>query len=38
MRLEGVDVLVWTLAHLRAMKAAAVRPQDRADLAALPES
>lgn len=36
--LDGLDVLVCSLAHLRAMKAAADRPQDRADLAALPKA
>lgn len=35
--LDGLPVHVCSLAHLRAMKAAADRPQDRADLAALPE-
>jgi len=35
--LDGLVVHVCSLAHLRAMKAAADRPQDRADLAALPE-
>lgn len=34
--LDGLPVLVCSLAHLRAMKVAADRPQDRADLAALP--
>jgi len=36
--LDGLPVLVCSLAHLRAMKLAADRPQDRADLAALPEA
>jgi hypothetical protein len=36
--LDGVSLLVCSLRHLREMKAAAGRPQDKADLAALPES
>ena len=36
--LDGLPVLVCSLAHQRAMKVAADRPQDRADLAALPEA
>ena len=35
--LDGLPVPICSLAHLRAMKAAAGRPQDLADLAALPE-
>jgi len=35
--LDGRPLLICSLAHLRAMKAAAGRPQDRADLAALPD-
>ena len=35
--LDGLPVRICSLAHLRAMKAAAGRPQDVADLAALPE-
>jgi len=36
--LDGVEVRVCSLAHLRAMKAAAGRPIDLADLDALPQS
>jgi len=35
--LDEMSVWICSLAHLRAMKAAAGRPQDAADLAALPE-
>jgi hypothetical protein len=37
-KLDGLPVLVCSLGHLRAMKVAADRPQDRADLAGLPET
>lgn len=37
-QLGGVSLLVCSLQHLRAMKRAAGRPQDQADLAALPEA
>jgi len=36
--LDGIPVWICSLAHLRTMKAAAGRPQDVADLAALPEA
>lgn len=36
--LDGLRVLVCSVAHLLTMKATADRPQDRADLAALPEA